>query len=115
MLTSAELRCGAVGVPGQPPSIMDGVFGIWVQQAEGAKFWMQVCSTELRNRGVRDVLITCCDGLAGLPEAIEAVWPLTTVQTCVVHFDQGSDSVIVLQRQAGNGRCPDGDLHRRHR
>ena len=61
------------------------VLGIWVQQAEGAKFWMQVC-TELRNRGVRDVLIACCDGLSGLPEAIEAVWPHTTVQTCVVHL-----------------------------
>ncbi|GGM53788.1 IS256 family transposase [Micromonospora sonchi] len=61
------------------------VLGIWVAQAEGAKFWMQVC-TELRNRGVRDVLIACCDGLTGLPEAIEAVWPHTTVQTCVVHL-----------------------------
>lgn len=61
------------------------VLGIWAQQAEGAKFWMQVC-TELRNRGVRDVLIACCDGLTGLPEAIEAVWPHTTVQTCVVHL-----------------------------
>jgi putative transposase len=61
------------------------VLGIWIQQAEGAKFWAQVC-TELRNRGVRDVLIACCDGLTGLPEAIEAVWPHTTVQTCVVHL-----------------------------
>jgi putative transposase len=61
------------------------VLGIWVQQTEGAKFWMQVC-TELRNRGVRDVLIACCDGLTGLPEAIEAVWPHTTVQTCTVHL-----------------------------
>jgi putative transposase len=61
------------------------VLGIWVQQTEGAKFWAQVC-TELRNRGVRDVLVACCDGLTGLPEAIEAVWPHTTVQTCVVHL-----------------------------
>jgi putative transposase len=61
------------------------VLGIWVQQAEGAKFWAQVC-TELRNRGVRDVLIACCDGLTGLPEAIEAIWPHTTVQTCTVHL-----------------------------
>jgi len=61
------------------------VLGIWVAPAEGAKFWMQVC-TELRNRGVRDVLIACCDGLTGLPEAIEAIWPHTTVQTCVVHL-----------------------------
>jgi putative transposase len=61
------------------------VLGIWVANTEGAKFWMQVC-TELRNRGVRDVLIACCDGLSGLPEAIEAVWEHTTVQTCVVHL-----------------------------
>lgn len=61
------------------------VLGIWVQPTEGAKFWMQVC-TELRNRGVRDVLIACCDGLTGLPEAIETVWPHTTVQTCTVHL-----------------------------
>jgi putative transposase len=67
---------------------LDGVkhvLGIWVQQSEGAKFWLQVC-TELRNRGVRDVLIACCDGLPGLPEAIETVWPHTTVQSCVVHL-----------------------------
>jgi len=61
------------------------VLGIWVQSTEGARFWAQVC-TELRNRGVRDVLIACCDGLTGLPEAIEAVWPHTTVQTCTVHL-----------------------------
>jgi putative transposase len=65
------------------------VLGIWVSPAEGAKFWLQVC-TELRNRGVRDVLIACCDGLSGLPEAIETVWPATTVQTCVVHLIRAS-------------------------
>jgi putative transposase len=61
------------------------VLGIWVQAVEGAKFWAQVCA-ELANRGVRDILIACCDGLTGLPEAIEATWPATTVQTCVVHL-----------------------------
>jgi putative transposase len=61
------------------------VLGLWVQQAEGARFWNQVLG-ELRNRGVRDVLIACCDGLVGLPEAIEAIWPQTVVQTCVVHL-----------------------------
>jgi putative transposase len=61
------------------------VLGIWVENTEGAKFWAGVCA-ELRNRGVRDVLIVCCDGLTGLPEAIEATWPKTTVQTCVVHL-----------------------------
>ncbi|MGH3502751.1 MAG: IS256 family transposase [Nocardioidaceae bacterium] len=67
---------------------LDGVkhvLGIWVQATEGAKFWAGVCA-ELANRGVRDVLIVCCDGLTGFPEAIEATWPQTTVQTCVVHL-----------------------------
>jgi len=65
------------------------VLGIWVETAEGAKFWLRVI-TELRNRGVEDVLFVCCDGLKGLPEAIEAVWPHTSVQTCVVHPVRGS-------------------------
>ncbi|MEW1976361.1 MULTISPECIES: IS256 family transposase [Microbacterium] len=67
---------------------MDGikhVLGIWVQATEGAKFWASVCA-ELANRGVRDVLIVCCDGLTGFPEAIAATWPEATVQTCVVHL-----------------------------
>jgi putative transposase len=67
---------------------LDGVkhvLGIWVQASEGARFWAGVCA-ELRNRGVRDVLIVCCDGLTGFPEAIEATWPQTTVQTCTVHL-----------------------------
>jgi transposase-like protein len=67
---------------------MDGVkhvLGIWVQATEGAKFWASVCA-ELANRGIVDVLIVCCDGLSGFPEAIEATWPEATVQTCVVHL-----------------------------
>ena len=65
------------------------VLGIWVQSSEGAKFWAGVCA-ELRNRGVRDIIIACCDGLKGLPEAIEATWPITTVQTCTVHLIRAS-------------------------
>jgi len=67
---------------------MDGikhVLGIWVQATEGAKFWAAVCA-ELANRGVRDVLIVCCDGLTGFPEAVAATWPEATVQPCVVHL-----------------------------
>jgi transposase-like protein len=67
---------------------MDGikhVLGIWVQTSEGAKFWAGVCA-ELANRGIKDVLIVCCDGLTGFPEAIEATWSNSTVQTCVVHL-----------------------------
>jgi putative transposase len=61
------------------------VLGMWFQDTEGAKFWMQVLS-ELKQRGVQDVLIACVDGLQGFPEAIEAIFPKTTVQTCVVHL-----------------------------
>jgi putative transposase len=67
---------------------MDGqreVLGMWFQQTEGAKFWMQVLS-DLKQRGVRDILICCVDGLKGFPEAIEAIFPATTVQTCIVHL-----------------------------
>lgn len=69
------------------------VLGIWMptdgQLAEGATFWAHVLS-ELANRGVEDVLITCCDGLKGLPDAIRATWPRTVVQTCVVHLIRAS-------------------------
>lgn len=58
--------------------------GVWIAEAEGAKFWLSVL-TELRNRGLRDILICCCDGLSGLPEAITTAFPHTVVQTCVVH------------------------------
>ena len=65
------------------------VLGMWFQDTEGAKFWMQVLS-ELKQRGVRDILICCVDGLKGFPEAIEAIYPATTVQTCIVHLIRAS-------------------------
>lgn len=65
------------------------VLGIWIQDKEGARFWGSVL-TELRNRGLKDALIVCCDGLTGLPEAIEQVWPKAKVQTCVTHLIRAS-------------------------
>lgn len=65
------------------------VLGMWIEAAEGSRFWLGVL-TELRNRGVRDVLIVCCDGLPGLPEAIGSIWPKALVQTCVVHLIRNS-------------------------
>ncbi len=65
------------------------VLGMWFQETEGAKFWMQVL-TDLKQRGVRDILIACVDGLTGFPEAIEAIFPRTTVQTCIVHLIRSS-------------------------
>ncbi len=62
------------------------ILGLWAGQgAEGAKFWLGVLA-ELRNRGVGDVCIVVCDGLKGLPEAIQTTWPLAVVQTCVLHL-----------------------------
>ena len=61
------------------------ILGLWIEQNEGAKFWLQVM-TELRNRGLQDILIAVVDGLKGFPEAIEAVYPQTIVQTCLVHL-----------------------------
>jgi len=60
------------------------LLGLWLSQTEGAKFWLQVL-TELKNRGVQDLLITCVDGLTGFPEAIETVYPQAQVQLCIVH------------------------------
>lgn len=65
------------------------VLGIWVQATEGAKFWLHVLN-ELRNRGVEDVLVLVCDGLTGLPDVAETVWPAVWVQTCIVHLVRNS-------------------------
>ena len=65
------------------------VLGIWLDKNEGAKFWLSVF-TELKNRGVNDILIACVDGLTGLPEAIESVYPDTEIQLCIVHMVRNS-------------------------
>jgi transposase-like protein len=96
---------------------MDGVkhvLGIWVQATEGAKFWASVCA-ELANRGVKDVLIVCCDGLTGFPEAIEATWSQRDGPNLRGAPDPGLDAVRVLQRPQGRRRDAQADLHRRQR
>jgi putative transposase len=65
------------------------LLGLWIAHSEGAKFWLSVMA-ELKNRGLRDVFITCVDGLKGLPEAIESVYPDTDVQLCIVHMIRNS-------------------------
>jgi putative transposase len=65
------------------------VLGIWLEQTEGAKFWLKVM-TELKNRGVQDIYIACVDGLKGFPDAIEAIFPKTEVQLCIVHMVRNS-------------------------
>src|SRR5258708_34733453 len=65
------------------------LLGMWIDQTEGAKFWLSVL-TEVQNRGVKDIFIACVDGLTGLPEAIETVYPQTRVQLCMVHLMRNS-------------------------
>ncbi|TKF29878.1 IS256 family transposase, partial [Vibrio sp. F13] len=60
------------------------LLGMWMSETEGAKFWLSVL-TELQNRGVNDILIACVDGLKGFPDAINAVYPKTQIQLCIVH------------------------------
>lgn len=60
------------------------ILGIWIGENEGAKFWLKVC-TELKNRGVQDILIVCIDGLKGFPDAIHTVFPQTRVRLCIIH------------------------------
>jgi len=69
------------------------VLGLWLAENEGAKFWLSVL-TELKNRGVQDILIACVDGLTGFPEAIETVFPKTTVQLCIVHLVRNSTKYV---------------------
>jgi putative transposase len=65
------------------------ILGLWLANNEGAKFWLSVLN-ELKNRGVNDVFIACCDGLTGFPDAINAVFPKTNVQLCIVHMIRNS-------------------------
>ena len=69
------------------------ILGIWIGEAEGAKFWLSVCN-DLSNRGVKDILIACMDGLKGLPEAIKAVFPEVSIQSCIVHQIRNSIKYI---------------------
>ncbi|HGH3324651.1 TPA: IS256-like element ISAba26 family transposase, partial [Acinetobacter baumannii] len=71
---------------------MDGqkeLLGMWIAQTEGAKFWLSVM-TELKNRGVQDILVACVDGLKGFPDAIASVYPHTDIQLCIVHVVRNS-------------------------
>ncbi len=74
------------------------VLSLWLAQTEGAKFWLQVV-TELKNRGVQDIFIACVDGLKGFPEAIETVFPHTTVQLCIVHMVRHSLNYVSWKRR----------------
>ena len=80
VVSKASYTCLGIDLEGKKE-----VLGIWIGDAEGAKFWLKVC-TELQNRGVQDVLIACIDGLKALPDAIRAVFPKVDIQLCIIHM-----------------------------
>lgn len=80
----------AVGVG---PNGHKDVLGMWIQSTEGAKFWLSILH-ELRQRGVEDILVLCADGLTGLPQAVEAAFPQTIFQTCIVHMVRSSTRLV---------------------
>jgi len=69
------------------------ILGIWIGEAEGAKFWLSVCN-DLKNRGVKDIILACMDGLKGLPDAIKTVFPEVNIQTCIIHQIRNSIKYI---------------------
>jgi transposase-like protein len=92
------------------------ILGIWIEENEGAKFWQKVLN-ELKNRGVSDILIAVIDGLKGLPEAINAIYPETQIQTCIVHLTRHSlsfcnwkDRKIVAQELKEVYKSPTAEL-----
>ena len=93
VVTKAAYTCLGIDLQGQKD-----MFGIWIGQAESSKFWLGVL-TELRNRGVKDILIACVDGLKGFTEAIESVFPKTAVQKCVIHQIRNSFKYIASKDQ----------------
>ncbi|PRR84655.1 Transposase, Mutator family [Clostridium luticellarii] len=69
------------------------ILGIWIGEQEGAKYWLSV-SNDLKNRGVKDILIACMDGLKGLPDAIKVVFPEVNIQSCIIHQIRNSIKYI---------------------
>lgn len=88
VVNKASYTCLGVNCEGKKE-----ILGIWVGESEGAKFWLRVC-TELKNRGVKDIFIACIDGLKGLPDAIQSVYPEIDVQLCVIHMIRNSIKYI---------------------
>ena len=84
VITKAAYTCLGINVEGYKE-----ILGAWIVESEGAKLWLQVF-TELKNRGVEDILIACMDGLKGLPEALKSVFPDTEVQLCIIHMIRNS-------------------------
>lgn len=88
IVSKASYTCLGIDLEGKKD-----VLGIWIGESEGAKFWLKVC-TELSNRGIKDILIACIDGLKGLPDAIKMAFPMVDVQLCIIHMIRNSIKYI---------------------
>ena len=88
VISKAAYTCLAVDITGRKE-----VLGLWVGESEGATYWLNICA-ELKNRGIQDIFIACVDGLKGLPEAINAIFPKAQVQLCVIHMIRNSIKFI---------------------
>lgn len=91
--TKAAYTCLAIDMEGKKD-----LLGLWASQSEGANFWLSVL-TELKNRGVEDILIACIDGLTGFPEVINSVFPKTEIQLCVIHQIRNSLRYVASKDQ----------------
>ncbi len=89
------------------------VLGLWTGASEGAKFWLSVL-TELRNRGVKDILLACVDGLKGFPQAIETVYPQAQVQLCIVHSGACESELCDVERPQASGGGSEAGLSGGH-
>lgn len=88
IVSKASYTCLGIDLEGKKD-----VLGIWIGDAEGARFWLKVC-TELQNRGIKDVLIACIDGLKALPDAIKMIFPGVEIQLCIIHMIRNSIKYI---------------------
>lgn len=84
VVSKAAYTCLGIDVEGRKD-----ILGLWIGESEGAKFWLKVC-TELHNRGIKDILIACIDGLKALPDTIRTVFPEVKIQLCVIHLIRNS-------------------------
>ena len=90
------------------------ILGIWIEQTEGAKFWLKVF-TDLKTRGCQDILIAVTDGLKGMSEALTAIFPATTLQTCLVHLLRNSLEFANWKERKPLAARPPADLRRGER
>jgi transposase-like protein len=93
VISKAAYTCLAMDAEGKKE-----ILGIWVGESEGARFWLKVC-TELHQRGVQDILIACIDGLKGLPDVIQSVFPKVMIQLCIIHMIRNTIRFIPSKRQ----------------